>query len=81
MTIMINTNGNIMSFCFDPKENKAQILGRRNEQILGLLGNQFTGNSDQLQQEEQRVQKFAKQRNEEQARNEELKNVQRKRRE
>jgi 23S rRNA A2030 N6-methylase RlmJ len=33
----------IMSYCFDPKENRAQILGRRNEKIVGILGNQFTG--------------------------------------
>lgn len=72
---------NIMSYCFDPKVNKSEILGRRNEQILGLLGNQFVGKDDIVRQEEQRVQKFAKQIRDEQARNEEIKFASRKRQE
>lgn len=27
----------IMSYCFDPKENKSYKLGRRNDQIVDLI--------------------------------------------
>jgi len=72
---------NIMSYCFDSKENKSFKMAKRNDQILGLLKNQFTSKDDQARLDEMRIQQYSDKINKEKAASEEAKALARKEKE